>query len=167
MDYQGDEVFMSECLYDFSVITPPVPAGTYEVRFGYLTNGKRGVAQLYWDGKPCGIPLNLNTPSSDPKIGYETPGANANDPDGYENDKMMRNRGFMKGPASFTSILKDWRGEANGRMSPYCLRRVLGIYTFSEDGTHTFGAKAAKPGEFMFDYLEFVPTEAIEREGVE
>jgi uncharacterized surface protein with fasciclin (FAS1) repeats len=167
MNYQGDEVFMSECLYDFTVVTPPIPAGVYEVRFGYLSNGKRGVAQLYWDGEPCGIPLNLNTPSSDPKIGYEAPGSNPIDPEGFENDKMMHNRGFMKGPASYTSILKDWRNEANGRMSPYCLRRVLGIFTFKEDGSHTFGAKAAKPGEFMFDYLEFVPKEAIDKEGID
>jgi len=168
MDYQGDEVFMANnCLFDFTLITPPIPAGTYEVRFGYLTNNARGTAQLYWDSQPCGIPLNLNTPSNVPTIGYETPGQNPNDPDGFENDKMMHNRGYMKGPASFTSIDKIWRGEANGRMSPYCLRRVLGIYTFKEDGTHTFGAKAAKLGEFMFDYLEFVPTEAIEREGID
>ena len=32
------------------------------------------------------------------------PGTDPADPDGYENDKMMRNRGYMKGPASFKVI---------------------------------------------------------------
>ena len=50
-NYEGDEVYLSAVagkLFDFSITTPPIPAGTYEVRFGYLTNGKRGVASFIW-----------------------------------------------------------------------------------------------------------------------
>jgi hypothetical protein len=57
-NYQGDEIFLNASagkLYDFEIKTPPIPSGTYEIRFGYLTNGKRGVAQLYFDGIPCGV----------------------------------------------------------------------------------------------------------------
>ena len=165
LDYQGDEVFLSG-LYEFEIVTPPVPAGTYEVRFGYQPTHNRGAAQLYWDGQPTGIPLDLRLLADDPKIGYVQPGMDPSDPDGYENDKMMRNRGYMKAPASFKVINTAWYSGASGRMSRSAIRRILGIYTFSEAGTHTFTVKAVRGGEFMFDYLEFVPAEVLEYEDI-
>lgn len=154
-------------LYDFSIITPPIPAGTYEIRFGYQPTGNRGAAQLYWNGEPSGIPLDLRLNANHAKIGYEQPGLNPADLQGFENDKMMRNRGYMKAPASFKVINNAWYGGANARMSPQALRRILGIYTFAEDAHHTFSVRAARAGEFMFDYLEFVPIEVIEFEGID
>jgi uncharacterized surface protein with fasciclin (FAS1) repeats len=165
LDYQGDEVFLSG-LYEFEITTPPVPAGTYEVRFGYQPTGNRGAAQLYWDGQPTGIPLDLRLLANNPKIGYVTPGIEPSDPEGFENDKMMRNRGYMKAPASFKVINTAWYSGASGRMSPSALRRILGIYTFTEAKTHIFSVKAVRGGEFMFDYLEFVPIEVLEYEDI-
>lgn len=168
-NYMADEIFLASAsgkLYDFSIITPPVPAGTYEVRFGYTTNGKRGVAQLYFDNVPAGVPLNLNTLSSDVNIGYEAPGSVAADPEGFENDKMMRNRGYMKGPASFKVAQTGWTSGENSRYSTANLRRILGTYTFREAGHHILTVKGLSGGEFMFDYLEFVPTSAIETEDI-
>lgn len=164
LDYQGDEVFLSG-LYEFEIETPPVPAGTYEVRFGYQPTNNRGAAQLYWDGQPTGIPLDLRLLADDPKIGYIQPGFDATDPDGYENDKMLRNRGYMKAPANFQVINTAWYS-GTGRMSRSAIRRILGIYTFNEAGTHTFTVKAVRGGEFMFDYLEFVPVEVLEYEDI-
>lgn len=166
LDYQGDEVWLAG-LYDFEVTTLPVPAGTYEVRFAYQPTGARGAAQLYWDGVPCGIPLDLRLDANDPKIGYVTPGSDSDDLDGFENDKMMRNRGYMKGPVTYKAINDTWYPGANARMSNRVVRRILGIYTFDKDGTHKFKVKAARSGEFMFDYLEFVPLEILENEGVD
>ncbi|HOS90437.1 MAG TPA: fasciclin domain-containing protein [Prolixibacteraceae bacterium] len=165
MDYQGDELFLSG-LYDFDITTIPIPPGTYEVRFGYQPTGLRGVAQLYWDGIPTGIPLDLRTLANDPDIGYQYPGTDTRDPEGFENDKAMRNRGYMKGPASYTVIAEWWYTGASARMSEDVLRRILGIYTFNEWSTHTFSVKAVKSGEFMFDYLEFVPLEVLEYEDI-
>ncbi|MBS2099625.1 fasciclin domain-containing protein [Carboxylicivirga linearis] len=170
LDYQGDEVFLSG-LYDFEITTLPIPAGTYEVRFGWQPTIWRGAAQIYWDGKPCGIPLDLRLTADDPKIGWEKPGDNYSDPLGYENDKMMRNRGYMKGPASF-KVIKDsqnggWYNGPEARNSPNFLRKILGIFTFDKDTTHVMGVKAAREGEFMFDFLEFVPIEIIESEGID
>jgi hypothetical protein len=164
LDYQGDEVFLSG-MYDFEVTTLPIPAGTYEVRFGYQPTGNRGAAQLYWDGVPTGIPLDLRLLADDPKVGYVTPGEDEEDPEGFENDKMMRNRGYMKAPACFKVINTAWYSGV-ARMSHSALRRILGIYTFPESGTHTFKVKAVRRGEFMFDYLEFVPLEVIEHEDI-
>jgi uncharacterized surface protein with fasciclin (FAS1) repeats len=163
-DYQGDEVFLKG-VYDFEITTLPIPAGTYEVRFGYQPTGGRGVAQLYWDGIPTGIPLDLRIYANDPRIGHETPGTNPDDPEGYENDKMMRNRGYMKGPASYQVIRTDYYS-GNGRTSPAVLRRILGIYTFDKFSTHVFKVSAVKGGQFMFDYLEFVPIEVLEYEDI-
>ena len=164
LDYQGDEVYLSG-LYDFEIITPPIPAGTYEVRFGYKPETARGAAQLYWDGLPVGIPLDLRLKGVDPKIGFVIPGNDPSDPYGYENDKMMRNRGYMKAPAVFKPVKTDWY-EGIARYTPESLRKILGIYTFDENETHSFKVVASRSGEFMFDYLEFVPVEVLENEDI-
>ncbi len=169
LDYEGDEIFLranTGSLYDFTITTPPVPEGTYEVRFGYLANGNRGVAQFYFDNVPCGVPLNLNNTATNPSIGWIMPGSVPDDPYGYENDKMMRNRGYMKGPADYTAPNKVWYSGASARMNPVSLRRILGTYTFTKAGNHYLTVKGLSSGEFMFDYLEFVPTSALETEDI-
>ncbi|MDP4276658.1 MAG: fasciclin domain-containing protein [Bacteroidota bacterium] len=168
-DYEGDEIFLNATtgkLYDFTITTPPVPAGKYEIRFGYQTNGKRGVAQLYIDGAPCGVPLNLNKYATDASIGWEEPKTVADDYYGFENDKMMRNRGYMKGPASYKVVTTGWSYGENSRYSSSVLRKILGIYNFSKASTHKLMVKGLSGGEFMFDYLEFVPTSCIESEDI-
>jgi hypothetical protein len=166
LDYEGDEIYLKG-MYDFSLITPPVPAGTYEVRLSYQPTGGRGAAQLYWDDVPCGIPLDLRILANDPLIGWVLPGSDSGDPKGFENDKMMKNRGYLKGPNSYTGIDGGFYGPKIARESPYSLRRVLGTYTFAKAGTHKFTVKAVREGQFMMDFLEFVPVEMIESEGIE
>lgn len=165
-DFQGDEIFLRGT-YEFTITTPSIPAGTYEVRFAFQPTGGRGRAQLYWDGIPTGIPVDLRINADDPAIGFEVPGTNLSDPLGYENDKMMRNRGFMKGPASYRSVNKVWYPAPTARTSNRSVRKILGIYTFDEPSEHTFKVKAAEYGQFMMDYLEFVPLELIEKEGID
>lgn len=166
-NFQGDEIFLNASsgkLYDFEILTPPIPAGTYEVRFGYLTNGKRGVAQLYFDGIPCGVPLNLNKSAVD--NGFQVPGTVPEDSEGFENDKIMRNLGYMKGPACYKVPVPGWTSGLNARYSTSILRRILGTYTFAEAGHHKLTVKGLSGGEFMFDYMEFVPTSALETEDI-
>jgi uncharacterized surface protein with fasciclin (FAS1) repeats len=168
-DYEGDEIFLRASpgkLYDFVIETLPVPAGTYEVRFGYGANSNRGVAQLYFDGVPCGVPINLSTLADDPAIGYVVPHTIQDDYEGFENDKMMRNRGYMKAPAVFRVPVTGWFYGENARFSQNLLRRILGIYVFKTDGTHKLGVVGLSSGEFMFDYLEFVPTSRLETEDI-
>ena len=133
VDYLGDELFSSEGVYDVIMRTPPVPAGVYEVRFAYQANGKRGVAQLYWDNMPCGIPLDLNISADDAKIGYVKPGSDSSDKTGVENDKMMRNRGYMKGGDNYRNTDPVWYNPAGtSRNQSTALRRILGTFTFNE-----------------------------------
>lgn len=168
-NYEGDEIFLRGSpgrLYDFEIETLPVPAGTYEVRFGYGANSNRGVAQLYFDGQPAGVPINLSTTATNSAIGYVAPRTEAFDYDGFENDKMMRNRGYMKAPAVFRVPVEGWFYGENSRYSAQLLRRILGIFTFKTAGTHFLGVKGLSSGEFMFDYLEFVPTSILESEDI-
>jgi len=166
LDYQGDEIFLLG-LYDFKLETPAIPAGTYEVRFSYQPTGARGAAQLYWDDVPCGIPLDLRIAANDPLVGFVVPGSDSDDPNGFENDKMMRNRGYMKGPSTYKDVIDRWYGLKIARNSTASLRRILGTYTFKKAGTHTFTVKAVRSGQFMLDFLEFVPVELLENEDIE
>jgi len=169
MDFEGDEIFITVQngqLYNFTATTPPVPAGTYEVRFGYQSNGKRGVAQFYIDGIPTDVPINLNTLGTDIGIGYVLPGNDSADPFGYENDKMMRNRGYMKGPNSFKSVDLSWYTGQSARYNSSNLRKIVGTYTFSKAGNHTISVKGLSGGQFQIDFIEFVPTSLLESEDI-
>jgi uncharacterized surface protein with fasciclin (FAS1) repeats len=168
-NYEGDEFYLrvlegSGNLYKFSIVTPPVPKGTYEIRFGFRSNGNRGVAQLKIDGIPCGVPLNLGVdPSIDPTIGWVLPGTDQSDLLGFENDKVLRNKGYMKGPDDFTS---GNHSGVTGRLDPTSVRKILGIYSFDTASTHILSVDGLSSGEFQFDFLEFIPTSAIETEDI-
>jgi len=167
LDYQGDEFFLKG-LFDFEIVTPAIPAGTYEVRFCYQPTDWRGAAQLYWDHVPCGIPLDLKIQASDPLVGFVKPGSDPTDPNGFENDKMMRNRGYMKGPCTYWDPKPlGFYGNLVARNSPNSLRRILGTYTFKKAGTHIFTVEAVRAGQFQLDFLEFVPVEIVDHEDIE
>lgn len=164
-DFQGDEMYARDS-YNFTMETLPIPAGTYEVRMGYQPTAYRGIAQVYWDSIPTGIPVNFSLLASDPDIGHRVPGSEADDPDGYQNDKMMRNRGYMKGPDSYRCPVNIYSySAANARYSTYNLRYILGTYEFKEPAKHyitiVFLGTESGDSQFMMDYLEFCPTELI------
>jgi uncharacterized surface protein with fasciclin (FAS1) repeats len=170
-DWQGDEIYV-EGTYNFSLVTSPIPAGTYEIRMSYQPTDWRGIAQLYWDSIPCGIPLNLALLANNAEVGWVKPGADSQDPEGYENDKMMHNRGYMKGACSYKCTIGLYYDPTlNARQSIKSLRRVLGTYTFDKASKHTFTVvglgSTSGDIQFMLDYLEFVPTELLETEGIE
>jgi uncharacterized surface protein with fasciclin (FAS1) repeats len=168
IDLHLDEILISG-KYDVMLRLPPVPEGTYEIRIGYTANSKRGVLQISLDGVPLGIPLNMTITANSPGIGYVVPGSDPDDPDGIENDKMMRNRGYMKGPSTIYgnstggSILRAYQGS---------IRRILTTARLNR-GEHWLRFKSVEEidtREFMFDFLEMVPSSAYpdrNDEGVE
>jgi len=171
-NYQGDN-FIIKGPYNFTLKTCPIPAGTYEVRIASLISAGTGIAQLYLDSLPCGIPIDLTT-STYLEIGYEVPGTDKQDPEGYENDKILHNHGYMKGPNTYTSDGTIWVGAASARMSGRCLRKVLGTYTFNKTENHYFTAiclsSTPTPDGFnviWLDYLEFCPVSVLDKEGIE
>jgi uncharacterized surface protein with fasciclin (FAS1) repeats len=187
--YWGDMFIMTgRCNVDLTL--GPIPSGKYEVRIGYLTRSNDyGIVQYYIDGEPCGIPLDQTLEGrTDPSIGWTQVwwwcyGGGDDDPYmgftngketeddfyGFENDKSMHNRGYMKGPDSYCS-----KEMANGnynpvhtgtaRNSPGALRRVLKIVNWSTTTTHTLRISNLMDKQFTLDYIEFIPTDLIENE---
>ena len=162
-NYQGDE-FIVEGKYDFQYRIPHVPAGNYEIRFGYPRGYYRGVCQFYVDGKIAGIPVDLRwNADTDIIIGW-TSDENITEEEARENDKAMRNRGYMKGPASIVLDATVARGTM--RDSEQSIRKIIGTYRLDK-GDHWLRFKdvsensTGKLKQFDQDYLELVPTSVI------
>ncbi len=158
-NYQADEMSIRGW-YDFTVRMLPVPPGTYEIRLGYSVREWGGLAQIFIDEKITGIPVDFQTKASNPKIGWVDDDQTTDS--GDENDKMMHNRGYMKGPASaYKPNYKQTLRQADGAM-----RKVIGTFTFQDYAPHYFRAKNVESelGEFHFDYLEYVPVSYIDKE---
>jgi len=168
-DLHLDE-FLIAGKYDVKLRLPPVPPGTYEIRIGYSANSQRGVLQIYLDGQPLGIPLDMTKMANDPSIGYVRPDPNSTtDPNGYENDKMMRNRGYMKGPGSVFYSSTASSSTETLRFYQGSLRRILTTARLDE-GEHWLRFKSVEDittREFMLDFLELVPTSYLDKEGVD
>lgn len=153
-NYQGDEM-MGMGNYDITVRLLPVPPGTYELRFGYSGNTQRSVTQLYVDGKPIGIPLDLRMRKTDPRVGW-IPDDQTTD-NGVEIDKAMRNRGFVNAPITMmvgTNPPRTLRSEI------YPMRRIVGTFTFETYEPHyiRFRSVLENPlAQAQMDYFEFVP----------
>lgn len=150
-NYQSDEL-MGLGSYDITMRLLPVPPGTYELRFGYSANSLRSVTQIYVDNKPVGIPLDLRIMANDPRVGWIID--SSTEDNGVENDKMMRNRGYMKGPDTYyygQTIVRNYSGS---------LRRIIGTFTFTDYSSHTLRFKSVienPQSQCMMDYFEYVP----------
>jgi uncharacterized surface protein with fasciclin (FAS1) repeats len=158
---EGDE-FLFVGKYDFRLRIPPVPAGTYEVRIGYTANPQRAVSQLYLDNFPCGIPLDMRIEANHVQVGWIKDSETTDN--GAENDKMMRNRGYMKGPASMMmksskTILRD---------NSQALRRIVATVTWNNTEAHELRIKSVEDDQtrqFHLDFIELVPNSIWENEG--
>jgi uncharacterized surface protein with fasciclin (FAS1) repeats len=160
-DCEGDE-FLFVGKYDFRLRIPPAPPGTYEVRIGYTANSWRAVSQLYLDGFPCGIPLDMKIGPNNAKIGWIKD--SETEDNGAENDKMMRNRGYMKGPA--TLMMKDSKTVL--RDNNQALRRIVATVQWNETKAHELRIKSVEDDltrEFHLDYIELAPSTIWETEG--
>ena len=188
VQYQGGMFYVyGEC--DFTHNLPPIPAGTWEIRIGTKFRGY-GIYQLYVDGLPVGIPLDLGWGKQadylESALGFvidqhETYQGQEAWPElrrnglPNDNDKDMRNRGWMKYPDAFTMV-----GSANSsREDRKSCRRILGQYFFNEGIQHTIRVKLVgenrngegvnNPGAyryFGYDFLEFMPTSQLETENI-
>lgn len=169
-DYQGD-YFYIKYPYNFTVKTPPIPAGKYELRMAYHPTYRRGTDQLYLDGLPCGEPINFTVMATDPEVGYVTPGSDKNDINGYKNDSLMRLNGYMKAPASYFSP-GNWYGyyALDARHSNMTLRKILGTFTFDKTETHSLGIVSIESlslwPHFILDFIEFIPVDKIKTEDI-
>lgn len=156
--YQGSGVCITGEKFDASVKLPPVPYdGTYEVRLGYSTGDDRGIAQVYLNNEPCGIPISFRT--FDSNIGYVD---DTNDEDENKaNDKAMRNRGFMKamdsyGDVSGSTPMRAWGND---------VRRILVKKYLRADQENWLRFRQILEGKTLYmsiDYIELVPKDVYD-----
>ncbi|MBR2637651.1 MAG: fasciclin domain-containing protein [Bacteroidaceae bacterium] len=158
----GDE-FIANGQYDFEYRLPPLPEGQYEIRIGYSATSPRSITQFYVNGKICGIPVDLRIPANDARIGWIKD--SETDDNGIENDKTMRNHGYMKGPLSIANYVDHKNGEnmESARHSPGGIRYIITTmhYDPNREGGNWLRMKSVVDDdgrEGMHDYIEFVPT---------
>ena len=179
LNWQRDE-FNIVGDYEFTMKLPPVPAkGHYELRFAVQSeSNKRGMCQVYWGDNEnnlpaAGIPLDVRMSGTsihlglsgvtDPKsiVGWvrdDPEDQAAND----ENDKIMRNNGFMKAPKHYT--------RSPGSMDPMRnnenkLRRIIVSADMDPDKTYYMKFKSVledKTKEFYMDYFEYCAKEVYD-----
>lgn len=167
-NYQGDE-FNVRGQYDMILRLPPVPyRGTWEFRLAAPTNTSFGMAQIYI-GKnpnnltPVGLPLDLRL-SQNKACGWEQDDLKDWDHN-YENDKIMRNHGYMKPPYHdgikksgnvITESLRNTTTYANNLR----MRKIITQGTFDPDEVWYIRVKSVMENTnlaFLLDYLEFAP----------
>ena len=136
---------------DCSFRLPNVPPRTYEIRLAYQT----GIIQTYIDGKVTGIPIDFSKFES-AEIGY-VPDEETED-NGVENDKQMRNRGWMKSPDSY--YVFKYNGYVPARNTDGMLRRIL-TTKYLDSGEHWLRIKCLSDSPFHLDYIEIVPLNII------
>ena len=151
-NFEADELKLNGW-YDFTLRMLPMPPGSYEVRLGYRQESWRGIAQIFVDGEIQGIPRDLRIAGTDPQVGWI---ADTEGPQDAENDKAMRNRGYMKAPAS---IYTTQGGGVSLRATSTCLRIIVGQFNWQEYGPHYLrGKNVYDPNqEFHGDYIEIIP----------
>ena len=160
LNYQSDE-FNIRGTYDFVLKLPPVPySGTYEIRYGVNANNNRGMAQVYVGTNPAnlpaiGIPLDLRIGGGSSLVGWKKDSDLGSSDAIDEQDKQMRNNGYMKGPKYFCP-----GPSVPGRDCQNCLRRVIFNGQLNAGETYYVRFKSVLKStqtEFFFDYLEIVP----------
>ncbi|MBR3613110.1 MAG: fasciclin domain-containing protein [Bacteroidaceae bacterium] len=157
-NFQGDELLI-EGKYDAEYRLPHVPAGTYEIRIGFSMSTRRGVVQFYLDGDICGIPTDMRMDEANKnRIGWFADEELTEDEISDE-EKAMRNRGYMKAPASILVGNKTPMRDSSNAM-----RRIVATNLDLEPTKegHWLRVKnvtEASVGaeEFNQDYLEIVP----------
>ena len=168
--YMWDEF----CLYgdyDFTFRLPPVPFdGEWQIRLGFTSQTTRGVAQIYIDGVPQGIPLDMTKDmDSDYYIGDDFI-SNINDYDNMSAEdkaeyiKSMKNLGVYTHPRSIYCE----QGYAPGTRGWNCvynigMRKIISQTFLDSSIDHYMRIRVASDGkqgnnnEFALDFLELVP----------
>ncbi len=152
-NYQADEIIVVG-KYDLEYRLPHVPAGTYELRMGYTATSIRAITQFYVDGKVTGIPVDLKILADDPRIGWIDD--DDTEDDGVENDKTMRNHGYMKGPDSY---YMQHGSPITAREHSGAIRIII-TQKYFDDNDHWIRMKKVDElddREFNHDYFELVP----------
>lgn len=169
-DYQGDE-FLFAGLFDFTLKLPPVPVdGTYEIRMGTSNNPNRGMAQIYFgeynNMKPTGLPVDLRVGATQEfrnSISWVADADATDENDIIQNDKNIRNQGWMKAPYYITVCNGKGDSPLRDNISGYgtpCMRKIIGTADMKAGVQYYLRFKTClndPTSEFFVDYFEIVP----------
>ncbi len=166
-----------ECLngwgqYDVAFRLPPLPSGTYELRFPFEAMAHGGMYQFYFGTssdvrqmEAVGIPLDVRVSETDPRIGWTK--FYEEDDLGIATDAAMRTRGYMRGSFGYVSSPgrgfndKDRNCRGMNRM-----RLILGRKDFKQSEAHWVRLKNVlnydKELKWAFDYIEIVPVDVVD-----
>lgn len=163
--------------YDVTLRLPAVPAGQYEIRVGYVCNSYMSITQIYFgydrdQMQPTGIPLDMNMTGQDPKTGMildnglfddinnDVSGNTSGLTTITENDKAMRNLGYMKGPACVYRVDND-RVSLRAKLVNdwWYLRHIVTTQTLEEKPFYLrFRKVDERTGRLLnVDFIEIVP----------
>ena len=167
--YMWDE-FALKGQYDFTFRLPPVPFdGEWQIRLGFTSQQSRGVAQIYVDNVPQGIPLdmtkNMNTEyyMGEDFISDIEDYDNLSEEEKAEYIKTMKNLGVYTYPRS---VYCDNGGSGNwGYPCVYDIgfRKIISQSYLDSKQDHYLRIRVASDGnqgknnEFALDFLELVP----------
>ena len=155
-------------LYDFTLKLPPVPKdGTYEIRMGNSHGYIRGMVQLYFGDDPdnlmpAGLPYDMRAApeETNPEIPWIKDGDDW--VTNFENDKFMKNQGYMKGPQYFTECTGHADSPCRGRGGRWgVIRKIVTTADLKADKTYYMRFKSALKkydAELALDYFEFAST---------
>lgn len=162
----GDE-FICQGNYDISFRLPPVPfEGDWQIRLGYAAMPIRGIAQIYFDDVPQGIPLDMTRDLAHSSILGDHFKVNGKDYTSFTEDqksddrKTLKNLGFYRGTnGGYRTGGSDQQHFADIKET---LRIVLCTVHIAPGEDHYLKVRAvsSKQGnnnEVMLDYLELVP----------
>ena len=172
----GDEFNFLGTTYDIEFRLPTVPPGNYELRMGDAGMFDRGIAQVYVDGDPVGIPVDLRYQADDSRVGgiYGNDFTNMSPEEKEENARTMKNNGYYRGPRSVytynNNVGEQYKvptyvpGSDCGLMNEnaYTFRRKLADVVIEPNKHHTLRFRSVwvqgnNMGCFMIDYIELVP----------
>lgn len=164
LNYEADDLVLLG-YYDIIWQLPPVPyESMYELRLGYCNDAGRGMLQFYFGTDPnnltaCGLPIDARVEPNNPSIGWVKDDLYDKEIN-RENDKIMRNHGYMKCPDCFgfnsTNVTEG--GRNYGPVSAK-LRHIVTTVHCKPGVTYYMRTKSLlnSPANFGPDFLEWVP----------
>lgn len=172
--YSGDE-FVCNGSFDLTLRVPPVPVeGDYQIRLGYAAMSIRGIAQVYFDGEPQGIPLDMRRDlrneallgntywnAHDDEYNKSESDGGMTEDEKLEERKELKNKGFYRGANG--AYRKGSANDAGQYFAEiYATLRIVLCTTHIKPGEdHYLRFRCVSEGlgnnEIMLDYLELVP----------
>ena len=130
-----------------------MPPRTYEVRIMLMS----GILQLYIDNEVTGIPIDTEALHSEEfrqRVGYVLDSLTVDN--GVENDKLMRNREWMKLPDTYNIDEESCARDSYVKLRKIVVKKYLG------QGDHWLRIKTIENrSEAVMDFIELVPLNII------